>query len=188
MPDTPHAKHVAQPQKPPADAQRKLEESKQQVLALLRDCQFSEVLVRLVPLTRPQGPGSEPYVAWAQQELTRLRALPPDVVQKGPTLVPEAIKLLAQQNFAQVIRLLDCIPPEFRPPEAVSVLQQARTLQGEVEQTGIPDAAGFTPAEPHLGPGPTGHDSEKQSAPMARGPPASLRVLLDTARDASAGT
>jgi hypothetical protein len=79
--------------------------------------------------------------------LTRLRALPPDVVQKGPTLVPEAIKLLAQQNFAQVIRLLDCIPPEFRPPEAVSVLQQARTLQGEVEQTGIPEAAGFTPAE-----------------------------------------
>jgi formylglycine-generating enzyme required for sulfatase activity len=61
---------------PATEAQRKLEDQKQQVLTLLKQCQFSEVLVHLVPLTRLQGPGTEPYVSWAQQELTRLKALP----------------------------------------------------------------------------------------------------------------
>jgi formylglycine-generating enzyme required for sulfatase activity/tRNA A-37 threonylcarbamoyl transferase component Bud32 len=116
------------------DAEHKLQDYQEQIVAILKQCQFSEALVRLEKLTHVQGPGTEPYVAWAQQELTRLKALPPDLVQKGPTLVAEAIRLLAQQNFAQVIRLLEQIPAEYRPPEAASPLQQARDLQKEVEE------------------------------------------------------
>jgi tRNA A-37 threonylcarbamoyl transferase component Bud32 len=133
---TPHTAPTAglPPAAPNLDAQRRLYDYRQQTIALLRQGQFAAVLDRLERMTRIFGPGTEPYIAWAQRELAKVKALPPLVLQKGPTLVAEGTRRLATQDFAGVIGLLEPLPAEYRSPEAEQLLQQARTLQAEVEQ------------------------------------------------------
>jgi len=81
-----------------------------------------------------EGEGLEPYAQWARAELARLKAMPREVRDKGPALVPEAIKLLAQQDYLQVIELLEAVPEGYRSTEASHVLKQAQDLAAEADR------------------------------------------------------
>jgi len=111
-----------------------LEEHKQSTIGLLREGKFSEAAVRLQKLANVRGVGAEPYARWARAELAWLKELPKEAREKGQGLVTGAIKSLARQDYARVIELLQAIPEEYCPPEAVVVLTQAQELKQETDQ------------------------------------------------------
>jgi len=117
-----------------AGAQAKLEEQKQHTIGLLRQGKFQEAAGRLQKLAGEQGAGAEPYAKWATAELVRLKAMPKEAFEKGAGLVAEAIKLLAEQDFARVIGLLEAVPQEYRSPEAAQLLKQAKDMAAEADQ------------------------------------------------------
>jgi len=117
-----------------ADAQAKLEEHKQHTIGLLRQGEFNEAAGRLEKIAGTQGADAEPYAQWAGAELARLKAMPKEARDKGPGLVAEAIRLLAQQDYARVIELLEGVPQEYRSTEAAQVLKQAQELKEEADQ------------------------------------------------------
>jgi serine/threonine protein kinase len=114
-----------------AGAQRKLEEHKQQTIELLKEGKSEQVTVRLQRLAKVQGTAAEPYVKWANAELARLKAMPDEISEEGPTILAEAIKLLARQDYAGAIALLEVVPPEHRSAEVAQVLKQAQELKEE---------------------------------------------------------
>jgi len=117
-----------------AGPQAKLEEQKQQTIGLLKQGNFNEARGHLQKIAAAKGDDSQQYAEWANAELARLKAMPKEVFEKGSGLVAEAIKLLAQQDFAQVIKLLEPVPQEYRSTEASQVLKQAQDLAAEAEQ------------------------------------------------------
>ena len=117
-----------------AGPQATLEGHKQHILGLLTQGQFPEAMERLERLAAVQVAGGAEYAQWAHAEFTRLKAMPAPVREKGPTLVAEAIKMLAQQNFAEIIELLGNVPPEYRTTEASQLLKQAQELAAEAGQ------------------------------------------------------
>jgi formylglycine-generating enzyme required for sulfatase activity len=118
----------------PAGGPGKLEEHKRQTVELLKQGQFHEAARRLEKLAGVQGAEAEPYVQWARAEQARLKAMPKEVRDKGPTLVAEAVKLLAQQGYAGVVALLESVPEGYRSAEARQLLKQAQELTEEVER------------------------------------------------------
>jgi len=117
-----------------AGAHAKLEEHKQRTIGLLKQGKFDEAAEYLQKLSGGEGAEAEPYAAWAVAELARLKAMPKEVREKGPELVPEAIKLLAQQDYRRVIELLEGVPEEYRSSEAGHLLNQAQDLASEADQ------------------------------------------------------
>jgi len=117
-----------------ASPQAKLEEQKRQAIELLKQGNFKEATGHLQKLAAAKGDDSQQYAEWANAELARLKAMPKDVFEKGSGLVGEAIKLLAQQDYAQVIKLLEPVPQEYRSTEASQVLKQAQDLAAEADQ------------------------------------------------------
>jgi len=114
--------------------QANLEEEKQRTIGLLKQGKFDEASGRLQKFAGVGGAGAEAYTQWATAESARLKAMPKEVFEKGPELVPEAIKLLAQQDYAQVITVLEGVPDEYRSAEAGHLLKQARDLAAEADQ------------------------------------------------------
>jgi len=115
-------------------AQAKLEEHKQHTIELLKQGKFNEAAGRLQKLAGAGGAGAEPYAQWARAELARLKAMPKEAFEKGAGLVAEAIRLLAQQDYAGVIELLEGVPQEYRSAEAAQLLKQAQELKAEADQ------------------------------------------------------
>jgi len=115
-------------------AQAKLEEHKQHTIELLKQGKFNEAAGRLQKLAGVGGAGAEPYAQWATAELVRLKAMPKDAFEKGTGLVAETIRLLAQQDYARVIELLEGVPHEYRSAEAAQLLKQAQELKAEADQ------------------------------------------------------
>ncbi len=117
-----------------AEAALELEARKQEIVRRLQAGQFGPAIDALDKLAGVEGPGAGEYAAWALAELARVRALPRELLEKGPAVVETAIELIASQEYAEAARILGAVPEEYRSPEAVKLLEKATKLQQEAEQ------------------------------------------------------
>jgi formylglycine-generating enzyme required for sulfatase activity/predicted Ser/Thr protein kinase len=117
-----------------AEAVRQLEGRKQEIVRLLQGGQFGPAIDALQELARAAGPGSGAYAAWARGELARVRALPQEVLQKGTAMVETAIELVASQQYAEAVGLLEAVPADYRSTEAAKLLDKAAKLQQEADR------------------------------------------------------
>jgi WD40 repeat protein/tRNA A-37 threonylcarbamoyl transferase component Bud32 len=117
-----------------AEMARELESRKQEVTDLLRSGRFASAVSKLEGLAHMSGPSADEYVAWANRELARVKALPAEVLEKGAAIVPTAIELLAAHNYSQAVQILQLLPEDYRSQEATHLLGKAQKLQHEANQ------------------------------------------------------
>ncbi|NQT12573.1 MAG: SUMF1/EgtB/PvdO family nonheme iron enzyme, partial [Planctomycetes bacterium] len=117
-----------------SQADRELDNRKREIVGLLQGGQFGPAADALEELAHATGAGSDPYAAWARRELPRVRALPANLLEKGPAIVETAIELIASQQYAEAVDLLQAVPADYCSTEAAKLLDKATKLQQEAEQ------------------------------------------------------
>ena len=117
-----------------SQADRELDNRKREIVGLLQGGQFGPAADALEKLAHATGTGSDSYAAWARRELARVRALPANLLEKGPAVVETAIDLIASQQYAEAVDLLQAVPADYCSTEAAKLLDKATKLRQEAQQ------------------------------------------------------